>query len=305
MGEKDKRLARLAHRPSPDAPVVWKPVSADGLSPDPSDATGESGSAPASGGLVSYYGSRDRRDRAGGRPGADRSDAHPAGRDHSKGLERGPEVPRDVTRLVLISHAHHDHLHRESLRRAGSNIRLVVPVGLGAFVSGWGFGDVTELPVGASFRHGEVAITAVRAVHSGHRVPFGPSAEAIGYVITGGGRTIYFAGDTDLFDEMADIGSLGLDLALLPVWGWGPRLGPGHLNPARAAEAVEILRPTLAVPIHWGTLWPIAMRWRRHALTEPPLEFVAEVERRTLDSRVAILAPGETLDLATVTGRAA
>ncbi len=279
-------------------------MSADGPSPDPSDATGDSGSAPASGGLVSYYGHATVGiELAGVQVLTDPMLTQGVAIIRRVGAR--PEVARDVTRLVLISHAHHDHLHRESLRRAGSNIRLVVPVGLGAFVSGWGFGDVTELPVGASFRHGEVAITAVRAVHSGHRVPFGPSAEAIGYVITGGGRTIYFAGDTDLFDEMADIGSLGLDLALLPVWGWGPRLGPGHLNPARAAEAVEILRPTLAVPIHWGTLWPIAMRWRRHALTEPPLEFVAEVERRTLDSRVAILAPGETLDLATVTGRAA
>jgi L-ascorbate metabolism protein UlaG (beta-lactamase superfamily) len=216
-----------------------------------------------------------------------------------------PQVARDVTRLVLISHAHHDHLHRASLRRAGSNIRLVVPVGLGALVSRWGYDDVTELPVGGSLRHGDVEVTAVRAVHSGHRVPIGPTAEAIGYVLAGGGRTIYFAGDTDVFDEMADIGDLGLDLALLPVWGWGPRLGPGHMNPTRAAEAVEILRPTLVVPIHWGTLWPIAMRWRRYNLTEPPLELVAEVERRALASRVVILAPGETLDLATLAGRVA
>ena len=162
-----------------------------------------------------------------------------------------PDVARDVARLVLISHGHHDHLHRASLRRAGSNVRLVVPVGLGAFVSGWGYPDVTELPVGGSLRHGEVEITAVRAVHSGHRVPFGPSAEAIGYVISGGGRTIYFAGDTDLFDEMTDIGSLGLDLALLPVWGWGPaaRSGPpepcarsrGRADPAAGAHRPDPL----------------------------------------------------------------
>ena len=277
-------------------------MSADGLSPDPSDATGESGSAPASGGLVSYYGHATVGiELAGVQVLTDPMLTQRVAIIRRVGTR--PQVPRDVTRLVLISHAHHDHLDRESLRRAGSEVRLVVPVGLGGLVSGWGFGDVTELPVGGSLRHGEVVITSVRAVHSGRRVPFGPSAEAIGYVISGGGRTIYFAGDTDLFDEMTDIGRLGLDLALLPVWGWGPRLGPGHLNPARAAEAVEILRPALAVPIHWGTLWPIAMRWRRHALTEPPLEFVAEVERRALDSRVAILAPGETLDLATVTGR--
>jgi L-ascorbate metabolism protein UlaG (beta-lactamase superfamily) len=208
-----------------------------------------------------------------------------------------PTVARDVPRLVLISHGHHDHLHMGSLRRAGSGIRLVVPIGLGSLVRRWGFRDVTELPVGATVSHGDLEVTAVRAVHSGLRVPFGPRAEAIGYVIAGGGRTIYFAGDTDLFDEMGDIGELGLDVALLPVWGWGPRLGPGHLDPGRAAVAVEILRPAVAVPIHWGTLWPMAMPWRRHVLTEPPLDFVAEVERRGVPSRAVILEPGQQLDL--------
>mgnify|MGYP003942199099 CR=1 FL=1 len=44
-----------------------------------------------------------------------------------------------------------------------------------------------------------------------------------------------------------------LDLALLPVWGWGPRLGSGHLDPARAVDAVARLRPRVAIPMHWGS----------------------------------------------------
>ncbi len=207
-----------------------------------------------------------------------------------------PDVARDVPRLVLISHAHHDHLHMGSLRHAGTGVSLVVPVGLGALVRKWGYRDAIELPVGATMRHGDLEVTAVHAVHSGLRVPFGPRAAAIGYVISGSGRTIYFAGDTDLFDGMATIGDLGLDLALLPVWGWGPRLGPGHLDPLRAAQAVEVLRPTLAVPIHWGTLWPMAMPWRRHVLTEPPLDLVNAVHKRGLPTRVVILEPGQRLD---------
>ena len=62
---------------------------------------------------------------------------------------------------------------------------------------------------------------------------------------------VYAAGDTDLFDGMAGLPSP--DVALLPVWGWGPTLGPGHLDPVRAAEAVARLRPRVAVPVHWGT----------------------------------------------------
>ena len=53
--------------------------------------------------------------------------------------------------------------------------------------------------------------------------------------------------------------SRGLDVALLPIWGWGPKLGPGHLDPRRAAEALVLLQPRIAVPIHWGTYYPIRL----------------------------------------------
>lgn len=70
---------------------------------------------------------------------------------------------------------------------------------------------------------------------------------------------IYFAGDTDLFPAMADWAGL-FDVALLPVWGWGPTLGEGHMDPKhRAAEACRLIQPQLAIPIHWGTLYPMAM----------------------------------------------
>ena len=69
-----------------------------------------------------------------------------------------------------------------------------------------------------------------------------------------------------------------------------------------AAEAVARLRPDVAIPIHWGTLWPVAMRWRRHRLSEPPLQLEAEVRRRNLPSRVVILAPGEAYALPPRTG---
>ncbi len=87
---------------------------------------------------------------------------------------------------------------------------------------------------------------------------------------------MYVAGDTDLFDGMTALGPV--DVALLPVWGWGPSLGPGHLTPQRAAEAVKRVRPRIAVPVHWGTLaLPGLARTprMRRLLTEPPLEFAA------------------------------
>lgn len=207
--------------------------------------------------------------------------------------------------VVLVSHGHHDHLHRASLRLVPAEVPIVAPVGLGTLIRRWGFERVEELAVDETTTVGGVTITAVPADHSGFRPPSGPRAAAIGFVVRGAGRTVYFAGDTDLMPEMADIGREGLDVALLPVWGWGPRLGPGHLDPERAAEAVSLLKPTAAIPIHWGTLWPIAMQWRRHHLTEPPLRMAEAVSALGLASEVVILAPGEAYDLSSAHGGAA
>ena len=57
---------------------------------------------------------------------------------------------------------------------------------------------------------------------------------------------------------MAHLGS-GLDVALVPVWGWGPAIGTGHLDPERAARAMQMLQPRIAIPIHWGTLAPMQL----------------------------------------------
>ena len=85
----------------------------------------------------------------------------------------------------------------------------------------------------------------------------------------GDGCRVYFAGDTDLFPGMEE--AIGpTDLSLLPVWGWGPTLGEGHLDPRAAAEAARRLRPRVAVPIHWGTFFPMGLkRMRPDRLTGP------------------------------------
>ena len=99
----------------------------------------------------------------------------------------------------------------------------------------------------------------VPAEHDRGRAPFGVSGQPVGYVVEGT-QTAYFAGDTDLFEGMADLGAL--DVALVPIWGWGPGLGPGHLDPVGAARAVGLLRPRVVVPIHWGTYFPLHLGLR-------------------------------------------
>jgi L-ascorbate metabolism protein UlaG (beta-lactamase superfamily) len=199
--------------------------------------------------------------------------------------------------VVLVSHGHLDHLHRASLELVGRDVVIIVPHGMGAMVRRWGFRHVLVADPHERFELGSLTVTATPAVHSGDRPPSGPRGTALGYLIEAADRRIYFAGDTDLFDGMAAIGQPGLDVALLPVWGWGPRLGPGHLDPERAARAAGLLDAKVTVPIHWGSLWPMGMRWRRNLLADPPHRLAAEARRLGLATRVAIVAPGERLEV--------
>ncbi|TMG34376.1 MAG: MBL fold metallo-hydrolase [Chloroflexi bacterium] len=197
--------------------------------------------------------------------------------------------------LVLISHGHHDHLHLPSLRRLEGRPRIVVPAGLGHLLAPV-CDDVVEIAPGQRLVVGRLVVEAIRARHHGGRGPLGPTSEALGYRVAGRSR-VYFAGDTDLFPEMSDLAGQ-VDAALLPVWGWGPRLGSGHLDPDRAAEAVARIRPRVAVPIHWGTFYPFALaRLWPHPLGDPPRAFAREVARVAPETEVRILEPGEVTEL--------
>jgi L-ascorbate metabolism protein UlaG (beta-lactamase superfamily) len=107
-----------------------------------------------------------------------------------------------------------------------------------------------------------------------------------------GSTTAYFAGDTDLFDEMAEIGPV--DVAVLPVSGWGSKLPAGHLDPRGAAQALRLLRPRIAVPVHWGTYrTPFAPR----PDDAPAVEFARAAAELVPEVDVRVLAIGETLEL--------
>jgi L-ascorbate metabolism protein UlaG (beta-lactamase superfamily) len=211
--------------------------------------------------------------------------------------------------LVLISHLHNDHLHLPSLRRLGRSTPIVVPRGAGRWLTRHGFTAVEELAPGQSLTDGGLTVTATAADHAAHRwgprLTHGPHAPAVGHLVSGGGTTVYAAGDTDLFPGMAELGDEGIEVALLPVWGWGPTLGPGHLDPAGAAQAVQLLRPGVAVPVHWGTfalagLTSLPNPWRarmRALLTEPPRRFAAAVAAATSVTSVALTQPGSPVVL--------
>lgn len=205
---------------------------------------------------------------------------------------RAPAVdPRGLAPVdaVLLSHVHRDHLDAPTLRELGDDVPVVAPAGAGALIGG---GRVIHgLEPGQELELAGVTIRATPAFHQVRR-RFRDVA-ALGFVA---GERVYFAGDTDVFDEMADLGPI--ETALLPVWGWGTSLGPGHMDPAAAAEAVALIRPRTAVPIHWGTYFPVHAGRRGHPLLrEPPQEFARLVEEQTGDTRVVVPTVGERVVL--------
>ncbi len=212
---------------------------------------------------------------------------------------QAPPVDRDAISgidLVLISHIHEDHMHLPSLQSLDPPPRVLAPAGAVPILEYAGIQNVQELQAGESAEVRGVTIVGTKARHSEFRYPFGPSAEPMGFVIRGS-KSVYFAGDTDLFDEMNGL-EPNLDVALLPVWGWGPTLSRGHLNPRRAAEALRLLRPHMAIPIHWGSYSPIGMSWLNPSfLTRPPKEFKRAASEIAPDVEVHVLVPGAGTEL--------
>ncbi len=205
----------------------------------------------------------------------------------------GPSVIREELQdvdAVLISHLHRDHADLPSLRQF-VDVPMLVPAGAAGFFESRGFHSVSEIAVGQSTEVGRITVSAVEAVHDG--VGRGsPDAEAVGFLVSGTKR-IYFAGDTDLFDGMSDLRAV--DAALLPIWGWGPSLGPGHMDPERAARAAAVIEPRIVVPIHWGTLYPRFLHHvRPKPLRAPPLELERWMAKLAPQVELRVLFPGQS-----------
>ena len=205
-----------------------------------------------------------------------------------------PALVADID-AILISHLHLDHLDFRSLQMLGHEKRILIPEGSETLFASHGFANTKALAPGESERVGTLEITATPAIHSGLRPPLGPRGIPVGFIVSGSHR-IYFAGDTGIFPGMADFAEPHIDVAMLPVWGWGPRLSQGHLHPASAAKALQYLRPTAAVPIHWGTLWPLMPTvFFGSRFHDPPHEFAEHAATFAPAVRILVTMPGDAV----------
>jgi L-ascorbate metabolism protein UlaG (beta-lactamase superfamily) len=208
-------------------------------------------------------------------------------------LRRTADVPSpESVDAVLISHLHYDHLDLPSLARIGVDTQIVVPRGGAKTLRG--FERVREVAPGMHVEVGGLPIRVVEAEHDGRRQPIGGHVPAVGYVLEGD-HSIYFAGDTDLFDGMRELAG-GLDLALLPVAGWGRTLPAGHMDAHKAVRALELLEPRHAVPVHWGTFVPFRIGALGGSATAAE-DFRAEAASRVPGVAVHVLPVGGSFEL--------
>jgi L-ascorbate metabolism protein UlaG (beta-lactamase superfamily) len=201
---------------------------------------------------------------------------------------------------VLLSHLHHDHAELRSLRRLPG-----VPVLTGPSNAHWlrakglhGVGLDAGLDAAWYDVDEDVRVRLVDAEHRTRRMPHRPNG-TYGHLVQTPRATIWFAGDTGLFPDMAVLpelaGSTSIDLALVPIGGWGPRLPEGHLGPDEAATACAMARVRCVVPVHWGTLHFPAMHRVGGWMDHPAPAFEEAVRRTSPDCRVLTLAPGTSV----------
>lgn len=192
--------------------------------------------------------------------------------------------------LVLVTHAHFDHLDKRTLRAVARDQPIVVPQNVGNLVHGLGFDQVHEMKSWDTFEHGSLKITMTPAKHWGARVLHDSHRGFGGFIIEYAGRSVFHCGDTAYFDGFREIGErVPVEIALLPIGAYdAPTKRDVHMNPEQAIQAFLELDAKMMIPMHFGTF-----RLSYEPLDEPPVRLMEKALQLDLLERVRLLNEGE------------
>lgn len=188
-------------------------------------------------------------------------------------------IPAD---LIAVTHAHGDHVGDTLAIAKRTKAGVVCNFEMGEWFLRKGVQTVHQINPGGTYSHDFVSLKLTAAVHSSTFEEDGASGgEANGFIITGDGKKVYFAGDTALFGDMALIGDEGLEAAFLPI---GDTYTMGIDD---SIKAIRLLRPRYVIPMHYNTFPPIVQN-----VTE-----WAEMVNRDTDAMPIVTDPGLTFTL--------
>jgi L-ascorbate metabolism protein UlaG (beta-lactamase superfamily) len=209
--------------------------------------------------------------------------------------------------VVLVTHAHMDHLDFASLRQvirttrrlSGRTPEVVVPRGVEDLVSRLGFARVHEMEWWERLKLQGLEVTMTPCQHWGARLFNDTHRGYGGYVIEGAGHSVYHSGDTAYFDGFVEVGrQLSPQVALLPIGAYFPDTYRAvHTNPEEAVQAFLDVRAEWMIPMHYGTF-----RLGREPMHEPVERLIAEADRLGISEQVNVLGEGETMRVAAPVG---
>lgn len=199
-------------------------------------------------------------------------------------LREVPEVD-----LVLVTHAHFDHLHKPSLKVLKAKEGIIVPRGSGSLVRRLGFSAVHEVRAWDELLFQELQVVHTPCFHWGARYVHDTHRDYGGYLIRAGGKSVFHCGDSAYFDGFEEIGRRHeIDVALMPIGAYDAPSGRNvHMNPEEAVRAFADLGAKVLIPMHYGT-FPLG----NEPHDEPVERLLMEADRLGISEQILIPEAG-------------
>ena len=191
--------------------------------------------------------------------------------------------------LVLVTHAHFDHLHKPSLRILQAREGIVVPQGSRSLVKRLGFPATYEMKVWDELRFDNLEIIHTPSHHWGARFLHDTHRDYGGYIVRTDGKSVFHCGDSAYFEGFREIGQrYDIDIALMPIGAYDSPSGRDvHMNPEEAVRAFVDLGAKLLIPMHYGT-FPLG----NEPHDEPVDRLLAEADRLGISDQILISEEG-------------